>query len=800
MFFQRYFHISAALLPGLCALGFLLLSAGCSSPSLPPGLHKDNGGYSASFAEELSAETKYAYLSWQIELRRDSGKDKNLLEYLALLQEQALSESKLQLAEKITAMGGDFTRLDAKGSLRFNPVVFAEKENWQEIFSFLEKLRSALKTPPRILPEDAETDLLFGPGQESVQAEFSAWLAKRSLELPDSPILPRQELLQELDRIQDTVSLKRRLLDSCAEANALLKSGNGLKALNLLDETSRLLSDHSSLSLIGDTKTLAALERERRELPGRILEQALAAAEQSMSAELEANSSLEQPRTQNTLESLEREFSAKLQLWQEDQRFKTSLSEYKERLQSLLGKAAKWRAGFWQEELARLAEQNEFWQAALRYQEFRALLSNADSAELGLYFKLRSDNAELYAEQIQNEVKTKFISVLPAAFKHYFAAIDYASNIANTHGISLTLCKMLQSLSELAGGDHALPEECRLALPKMRTYAEQSKRNLVKDSLQRALHINEMSSGSPGLGMTYARDLENVLRGLTQNEGLLPWLKVAENNQPQSSRDYVIYGGIIADYNAGELVERSSMRSVIRHDEIQKISNPDYNAEASANAPLRQSAKYLYRQNELEQVITVKEIERLAHLRVFFNLKGPGVTELLELNEFYSRKFAIEQSHLFEDVHRKRSIEAYDRMELTVPEAPPSLLNDRVWSSGEMLDFARKDSLYSFAVKLLYQLQYFPLFLAQRAEKFAQEGEWQEAAEYWGRCYAVCEELNTPADIADVFKFSQSPSAACYENDMRKLIERQEQLKELKRSAAEKAFAQTCAYLRQKKS
>ena len=802
MFFQRHCHASFIMPLCLGALGLLLLFAGCSGTQLPPGLHKDNNGYRASFDAELSPEAKYAFLSWQLELQQNAGSDRELLAYLAQLQEKELKTGTLRLAEMITKMGGNFTRLDANGGLRFDPAIFAENENWQEVLTLLENLRTALKTPIRAMPNDDEIALLFGAEHESARADFRAWLADRSPELPDNPILPRKKLLQELDQIQDIISLKRRLLDSCAEANALLESGNGLKAVNLLEETGKLLPDHSSLSLIGDTKTLAALERERRELPGRMLKQALAAAEKSMHEVLEESQPRDSLRMQNSLESLERQLTNHLQLWQSDQRFKDCLLEHKDQLQSLLGKMAKWRAHFWQEELSKLAEQNEFWPAALRYQSFMALLSDADSGDLGLYFKVRPNNADgatLFAEQIQSTLKDKFVSTLPAAFKHYLSAIDHGSNIANTHGISLTLCKMLQSLSELAGGENTLPEECRSALSKMRAYAEQSKRNLVKDSLQSTLHINEMSSGSPGLGMTYARDLENVLRGPVQYEGLLPWLKIAENNQPQGHRDYVIYGGIIADYNANELVERSSMRSVIRHDEIQKLGNPDYNAEAGANAPLRQSAKYIYRQDVLEQVITVKEIERLAHLRVFFNIKGPGVAELLEINEFYSRKFAIEQSHLFEDVHRKHSIETYDRMELKAPEAPPALLNDRVWSSGEMLDFARKDSLHSLAVKVLYQLQYFPLFLAQRAERFAQENEWQEAAEYWGRCYAVCEELNPPVEVADVFKFSQTPSASCYESDMRKLQDRQKELRELKRTVSEKAFAQTCTYLRQKK-
>ncbi len=411
-----------------------------------------------------------------------------------------------------------------------------------------------------------------------------------------------------------------------------------------------------------------------------------------------------------------------------------------------------------------------------------------------------NENIDHFAKILEKNLTSKFRSILPVAFKEYLSATDYAAHIANKHGICLTLCKMLQDLIDLAGGESALPGELAAELPKIREFRELSLRILHKDILQRSLVINEMSSGIPGLGMTYARDLENILRELLNIPGLAPLVQIADSAMPPGSQDYVIFGGIIADYDGSELVERSTMRSVIRHDEMQKVPNPDYNPEAPPSAPQRLTAKFLYRQNELEQVITVKEVERLAHLRIFFNLKGPGVAELLELNEFYSRKFALEQSHLFNDVHRKRVIEAFDSATLTVPEAPPTLLNDRIWSTGEMLDFARKDSLNMFSLKILYQLQFFPLFLARRAEKLALDGETQEAAEFWGRCLAICEQLNVVPEISTLLKFEQTPTATCFAADLKNLQNRQIELQELKRNVTQKAFAQTCDYLRKKRS
>jgi hypothetical protein len=782
----------------------VLLFSGCRSLHLPPGVQRENGTWKNSFPDTLSAETRYALLTWYLDSQNRESLDPSLLAYIHELQTQAADKSNRTLAEKLAAQTGPLVRLDASGGLRIDPTLFADNTDWNSMSDMLGKLRDALKTPLSAAPSDAEIDLLFG--NESDARAFRSWLSAHPVMIPETGVLQRQELLTSLDQIQDVLALKRRLLDSKAEVNALLESGFGGKALNLLDETRKNLSANSSLALIGDTSTLADFERTRQELPEKILDSELAPIEKTLFKEIGTPENLARAanpaQLQRLLETCERSFSEHLQTWFEDKRYENSLNKNKERLVKLASSAAALRSTLWTQQIEKLAANSEFWEAAAEYKAWRQLLSDAKAPELLLYFKLRPDgkNIEHFAKAIEKDLTVKFRSILPAAFKEYLSAADHASHIANKHGICLTLCEMLQDLIDLAGGESALEDELVGKLPKIQEFRELSLRILKKDVLQRSLVINEMSSGIPGLGMTYARDLENILRNLLAIPGLAPMVQVADSGVPPGTQDYVIFGGIIADYNGSELVERSTMRSVIRHDEIQKVNNPDYNPEAPPTAPQRLTAKFLYRQNELEQVITVKEVERLAHLRIFFNLKGPGVIELIELNEFYSRKFAIEQSHLFNDVHRKRVIESFDSATLTVPEAPPVLLNDRIWSTGEMLDFARKDSLNIFSLKVLYHLQLFPLFLARRAEKLALDGETQESAEFWGRCLTVCEQLDVVPEISTLLKFEQTPAATCFAADMKKLQNRQAELQELKKNVTQKAFAQTCDYLRKKRN
>ncbi len=786
----------------ILALAVLLFS-GCRSLQLPPGIQKENGTYKASYPDALSAETRYALLAWYLDAQNAESLDPGLLAYLREQQTQTAEKSNRALAEKLAAKTSTLIRLDASGGLRFDPTIFAQNTDWINLFSMLGKLREALKTPLSAAPSAAELALLFGSASKPDAEAFRSWVSAHPVIIPESNVLQRQKLLTALDHIQDVIALKRRLLDSKAEANALMESGFGGKALNLLDETRKNLSANSSLALIGDTSTLADFERTRQELPGKIIDSSLLPLEKILFKEIGTPENLVQAVSpaQLQLETCERSFSELLHAWQNDQRYQNSVNEAKQRLLKFSATAAALRSTLWTNSIEKLAAKLEFWEAAKEYTAYRQLLREAKAPELGLYFKLRpnTENIEHFGIVIEKDLSGKFRSILPAAFKEYLTAADYAAHIANKHGICLTLCKMLQDLIDLAGGESALPPELTGELPKIREFRELSLRILQKDILQRSLVINEMSSGIPGLGMTYARDLENILRSLLNIPGLAPLVQIADSGMPPGTQDYAIFGGIIADYNGSELVERSTMRSVIRHDEIQKVTNPDYNPEAPPTAPQRLNAKFLYRQNELEQVITVKEVERLAHLRIFFNLKGPGVAELLELNEFYSRKFALEQSHLFNDVHRKRVIETFDSATLTVPEAPPALLNDRIWSTGEMLDFARKDSLNMFSLKILYQLQFFPLFLARRAEKLALDGESQEAAEFWGRCLTICEQFNAVPEISTLLKFDQAPAASCFANDLKNLQNRQTELQELKKTVTQKAFAQTCEYLRKKR-
>lgn len=112
-----------------------------------------------------------------------------------------------------------------------------------------------------------------------------------------------------------------------------------------------------------------------------------------------------------------------------------------------------------------------------------------------------------------------------------------------------------------------------------------------------------------------------------------------------------------------------------------------------------------------------------------------------------------------------------------------------------MHDFTRKDSLRVLALKILYQIQAFPLTLAQRAEKFSQEGNLSKAAEFWGQCLALCELMKADGDILALLQLESLPEANCFAADLKALRQRQNDLSELQKSAGRNASIAANAFV-----
>jgi hypothetical protein len=792
----------------LCALLvlMLLLFAGCRNIELPYNFSKINGSYQYSPTEPLPPELQFALLTWYLAVNPDLPAD--LHQTVLKVQEECARAVNLRLAEKIVQRATPFARLDAQGGLKFDSTYFADRLDWQDNARLLSEVRDLLSSRKLELSDLGDLGELQKKDHSEQLTAFRSWFIVNSVVMAETAPLNRQELLAMLDKIQDVLTLKRHLLDSLSEAKALLAAGNGLRALDLLDKASRKFTTDSSLATIGDVKTLAEFEQFRKELPAQLLDLQLRSLEESL-RQIAGNAAVLSSQkdfslAENKLLVQEKLFAESSRIWRQDSRFQTALTEAADRLSDIARKAAELRTTIWTGEAKMLANRKEYLTASSKIQRYQRNLAEKTATEFEFYafFKNERNADQNLTEMMEAELRNAYRSIMPLALADYCRLTEKAVNLDNHFGLGFLLGRSVEKM--LATNLNASPQPNNDTADKIRTISELTTRarELLLGNggnqpgiLQHAVRIRAMTAATAGLGLTYSRDLEHTLGEILQRSQVLcPLTSIGSGDAEPGSNDFLVYSGVVAAFDSTEQLERSSMRSLLRYGPVQKLKNPDFLPDPPQHASIKQTSPYLYRQEEIEQVITSKEIERIAHVRVFFNLKGPGVAELLEINQIYSRKFLSEQSHLFNDVKVKRIIEVYDQSELSLPQAAPELVNDRIWSSGEMHDFARKDSLMVLALKIFCQVQSFPLTLATQAERYTKEGNLSRAAEFWGQCLAICEMLKTDSDILSLLQLESLPQAACFPADLQALRERHNDLSTLQKNVFDKALQVVDAY------
>lgn len=786
---------------GLLAAAML---AGCLHLPPPPGFVVDKHEVRSVYPSSTSAEARYALLQWYLNRHSGVHLDKSLARRIEVVREEAVAEINRRQAAGLAALSQGLIYADAHGGIRFNPAVLATSTDWKENFQLLQQLRLAFGQDYSMTIPEQECQELFRQFARGDGEPFQQWAAEKQFQLLVPQKFNRQEVLGSLDKIQEVLTLKRRVLNTLLEAKGLQEAGNTLQALNLLDEMSNGLNAGTSLALIGDSLTLVTFENTRRQLPLNSIDMVLyrltmAQTDEEKRQALGGIGGREENGTLPALQKIEQEFSDQLRVWHQDLRFADALQQKQSEIAALTFRLQELRIKIWSGRLAALATAGEYWDAAQFYRSCQLRLAEQSAGAFYCYYSSKGGDPQEKnrGQLIEERLLAAYHAILPDAAALFLAQAEKASGIANRHGVSFLFCTMLQRMLDLAGDPARWPASLADRATACRALAERSLWLLEKHTLSRQLSLRDISSDAPGLGTTYARDLENELRNMLQRQGLGRFISMTEPDSAVTQGDYMLLGGRIADYDGNERIERTTMRSVTRYSPGRKLRNPDYRPEATPQQGVRFTAAHLYEQDELKQVINVKEIERLAHVRIFFNIKGPGVGGLIELNEFYSKKFVVESSHLVNDVYTVQTLTVYQESDLQLPGDPPPLLNERVWSTGEMLDFARLDSLRILSGKVLYHLLKFPLFLAERAERLGKEGELQEATEFWGGTLAVCDNLPADIQIESSQKFEQPPAAKCYEADMRRLQARNRELQELKSTVQARAFAQANDHLRQ---
>ena len=271
-----------------------------------------------------------------------------------------------------------------------------------------------------------------------------------------------------------------------------------------------------------------------------------------------------------------------------------------------------------------------------------------------------------------------------------------------------------------------------------------ARRQVETQSLPRTFKLGELTSAMPGIGMVYGKDLQNELAAIFKTLGLDKFVSIVPQESAGDIRQwsYTTYSGLVAEFNGDASSISESQRKITYVREPRTKLNPDYVQNANASAPLKQRVQYLYQQDEITQAIHIKITEKQAHIRISsLILRGPGCPDkTIELNEFYTKQFVTESSDVQKDISVKTQIH-YDKSETLPATQPPALKNDRIWSSGEILDWGRRDSLSTLAMAIAYHVGEYPLYLEQQAKAAEKAGKSDDALELRGQIAILCESL-----------------------------------------------------------
>ena len=178
------------------------------------------------------------------------------------------------------------------------------------------------------------------------------------------------------------------------------------------------------------------------------------------------------------------------------------------------------------------------------------------------------------------------------------------------------------------------------------------------------------------------------------------------------------------------------------------------------------------------------------------NFRGPGFSTLVEVNEFYKKKFSVEESHPFLDVKVVETRKFFDAMRIAKQDPEPTLRYDRIWTAGEMLDWARRDSLRVCGLQLLLLISDYPLYLAEKAASAMRAADYGSAVENLGQCSVLC--LNTPVDddLDTLLRTATPPVAQAYEPTLERLRTQRQALSELKGNVEQRMLEAANLHLR----
>ena len=767
-----------------CAL--LLCSCAVLGPLPPPGFSRTNDGLQVELPEGCGNEVAYSLLSWR--LAGDSCGEKPMggeHEALERLSSDIFAGQSSQALRRFAPL----LRLEA-GIPTLDPMALVNGLEADRALDMLREIASLYSMPAAVeIPIEAclNPRIWRRHGRRRME-EFRQWAERtKSLPLDEPGAFDRRQMIREADYIAKLIDLKQNVQSVLDAYDEKVPAGMHeiYEALDWACSAAVPLEQGFSMNELG----YGNLQRHFLEFKAKLsLEYVLRFLDkaEALSGELArllgANTKCDES-TEKFLDELEDYVDAELRSMQDDERFKFDLSKNFARAEALLQKMGRLRHDLWTGRIAALGREQRYWDA---YLYFRRCLSQ--SGALSVYAPV------IRRLPVDFGVGVAYIALLPDAMKKYGEASRQAMEIANKPSVAYAICSMMHEMCSVL--DAGAAEQLAL-LKDVERQLEHSRARMLDTAMRRKVLLGDMASATPGIGVTYKQDLENELARLLDAFGMPCVCVVHENAANSASAEYLSLDGNVANFDGEEVVERPSVRQLTRLMECRRVENPDYAKEAEGTDDRRRGSRVLYQQDKILQVIRVREIERLAHIRVLLTFKGPGFSMPLELNEFYSRLFHVEESHPISDVKLLDSKDYYDAKDVPKADAAPQLLNDRVWTPGQMLDWARRDSIGALALMMFLQINGYPLYLRSLLEGGDSSMDAEKKAELWAQCSMLCD-MQRAGDELELLNCQAEPIAKAYGESLAQLRQQRLQILELRGAAAEKMRQAAYEYIQGK--
>ena len=789
---------------GAFALSAVFL-ASCLNFGMPPGMTKSGGQYRADFPTESTLEVKYAVLSWYADKHSN---DIGAMAIAVRNERDAVGGQMFrQWSENMIQRGAPLIRMKNNCPELF-PAVFSQTMSIEQGLQIITDLqgRSQNGIEFEIPIEMAASPAIWrhSPKREMLSFQSSA-RERKTVKVADPPDFDREAFNALLARLKALLESKSRILSLCdayekaAEIAPDEMLGYLKKLLDSFTEVKKTLPEDVSFELIGDSSTLPRFNAILAKLPERCIEFTMSFADTTLAAERERLRKLGVSSSAETLKALgsvETEMSLALAEAENDDRFKATLRNAQERIDMQSHECASLRILLWKEMLGALDAKHEYFSACREFNRFLKELQGEAKGQFGVYFtrSVPGQSGKTLAELIRDEIAGLYMTILEHAYTDYFWRAEDALNVTENYGVSFAISSLLVQMSAMPSGC-VLSEELGKKLDSSVKLRESARTKIVDKVLKRTISIADMTSDVPGIGLTYSRDLENELKSTLKAFGMEKQVVFPENVSNDLKWNYVVFDGRVANFDGNELTERQAIVSRKLFGDGRRVDNPAYDSEAPENAPKEKRAKVKYLQDENMMVIHVKEVERLAHLRIFMNFRGIGVTNRIEVNEFYSRKFSIEESHPFDDMKKIATHEYFDAMSVRPVTPEPTLRYDRIWTAGEMLDWARKDSLKLASLKLFYYINAYPLNIYEKVKSYESSGKKEEALESISHCLIQCQLQDSGSDAIARLSSAEPPAAKEYEPTLAKLNRQITDIASLKDRSSDNLLELANAYL-----